>query len=750
MNDFPSKEQILDWIRENPTATGKRDIGRAFGIKGNARIELKRILKELEAEGHISKGRKRFREAGTLPPVAVLKVLAPDADGDLFAEPQSWDGDTPPPRVALVLRRSDPAVGEGDRVLAKITREADEGGPAYEGRLIRKIGSGPRKLLGIFRVQEFGGRIVPVDKKADSEWTVHPGDRNGARDGELVEGEQIGGGGRMGLPKAKVIARLGDPAAPKSVSLIAIHEHGIPDVFPEEAMHEAIRARPVALGTRDDLRHLPLITIDPSDARDHDDAIAAEADKDPSNPGGHVVWVAIADVAHYVTPGSALDREARRRGNSTYFPDRVVPMLPEQLSGDLCSLHEGVDRPCIAVRMQLAADGRKLGHSFVRGLMRSPASLSYEQAQAAVDGHLDAATEPLLDRVLRPLWAAYAAAREARAMRAPLELDLPERKIVLSDTGQVTSIQFRDRLDAHKLVEEFMILANVCAAETLEAKRRDLVYRVHEPPNPDKLDALRESVQSLGLVLAKGQVLKPQHLNRLLDEVAGGEFAETMNIAVLRSMTQAYYAPENLGHFGLNLARYAHFTSPIRRYADLIVHRALIAAHGWGKDGQTPEERTELEATAEHISQTERRSMLAERDTTDRYVAAYLSDRVGNEFAGKVSGVARFGLFVKLDETCADGLIPISRLGREYFHYDADSQTLTGERSRKVIGLGMPVTVRLEEAVPVTGGLLFELLSFDGQTMPRERLKKSAPGRRLQNKSKIQRNRSRLKAKRSR
>ncbi|WP_118137126.1 ribonuclease R [Oceanicella sp. SM1341] len=717
MAHFPSKDDILGWIRDNPGAVGKREIARAFNVKGADRIALKQLLREMQAEGAIRRDRKSFREKGALPPVSVLVLEAPDADGDLFARPQEWDGDEAPPRILFVPKKGDPGLGQGDRILARLT-PVEHAGHAFEARLIRRIGSGPRRILGLFRKTDQGGRIVPVERKSDRDWLVPHGEHAGARDGELVEGEIVGNP-RLGLPRAKVVARLGDPAAPRSVSLIAIHEHGLPVEFSEEAMAEALGAKPVTLGSREDLRHLPLLTIDPSDARDHDDAVAALPDDDPENEGGHVVWVAIADVAHYVRPGSALDREARRRGNSTYFPDRVVPMLPEELSGDLCSLHEGVDRPCIALRMVLTADGTKRSHRFTRGLMRSPASLSYEQAQAAHEGNPDEATAPLNDTAIAPLFAAYGALKAARERRQPLALDLPERRIVLSEEGEVTSVAFRDRFDAHKLIEEFMVLSNVCAAETLERRSRPLLYRAHEEPTVEKLDALREIAESCGLTLARGQVLKTATFNRLLDQAAGTDFAEMINLSVLRSQTQAYYTREAIGHFGLSLARYAHFTSPIRRYADLVVHRALISAHGWGNDGLTAEETDALEETAKHISMTERRSMEAERDTTDRYLAAFLADRVGNEFEGKVSGVTRFGLFVRLTETGADGLIPISSLGREYFHYDADAQTLTGERSRREIGLGMRATVRLAEAVPVTGGLLFELLEIEGKPAPR-------------------------------
>ncbi|XDA98293.1 ribonuclease R [Sulfitobacter sp. LCG007] len=718
MSQIPSKPEILEWIEHHPTLTAKRDIAKAFGIKGAARIDLKRVLKELEEEGHLEKRKRHYQDPDRLPPVSVLVVSAPDRDGDLHARPVEWQGEGVEPVVLLVLRASDPALAEGDRILARLT-VVKGGDHNYEARLIRRIGTNPRKILGIFRKTAEGGRIVPIDKGADKEWMVAPGATHGAKEGELVEAEQAGLAGRMGLPKARVIDRLGDPSAPRAVSLIAIHQHGIPDAFPDDVIAEADAMKPLGLKGRDDLRDLPLITIDPSDARDHDDACYAEADEDPGNAGGHVLLVAIADVAGYVAPGTALDREARKRGNSTYFPDRVVPMLPDRLSGDLCSLHEGVPRACIAVRIRIDAQGRKIAHDFHRGLMRSQASLAYEEVQDAIDGNPNDRTGPLLEPVLKPLYAAYAALVAAREERQPLDLDLPERRIVLGEDGTVKSVNFKDRLDAHRLIEEFMVLANVCAAETLIAKRMPLLFRVHEEPSPEKLDSLRETAGAAGYTLAKGQVLKTAHLNRLLDAAAGTDEAELINLSTLRSMTQAYYSPENLGHFGLALAKYAHFTSPIRRYSDLVVHRGLISAHGWGKDGLRPEDYDELEQIGQHISDTERRSMAAERDTTDRYLAAYLSERVGAELTGRISGVARFGAFVKLDETGADGLIPIRSLGREYFHFDREAGTLMGADSGTLIGIGQRVMVRLSEVVPVTGGIALELVSLEGQPVQR-------------------------------
>ncbi len=718
---MPTKDQIRQWIAENPGLLAKRDIAKAFGIKGDARIDLKRMLKELEAEGDLEVRARKFRTPGALPPVSVLLVLPPDANGDLFARPLE-DGSEDAARILVVPQKGDPALAAGDRILARLTPVAGED-HGHEARLIRRIGTNPLKLLGVFRENAEGGRIVPIDKGNDKEWRVGREFTAGARDGELVEAEQTGAR-RMGLPQARIVARLGDPNGPRAVSLIAIHQHGIPDQFPDAVIAEADRAAPAPLAKRDDLRDLPLVTIDPVDARDRDDAVYAEADTDPQNPGGHIIWVAIADVAHYVRPGSALDREARKRGNSSYFPDRVVPMLPDVLSGDLCSLHENVDRACLAVRMRLDAHGGKISHRFVRGLMRSQGSLNYRQMQDAVEGRPDAVTAPLLDRVIRPLYAAYAALKTSRTARQPLELDLPERKIVLSDDGRVLSVAFRDRLDAHKLIEEFMVLANVAAAEELIRLKRPLLFRVHEEPSPQKLDSLREVAEASGFTLAKGQVLKTAHLNRLLEQAEGTEFDELMNVSTLRSMTQAYYNAENFGHFGLALRNYAHFTSPIRRYSDLIVHRALIAGHGWGDDGLSAWDVENLDETAKLISDTERRSMMAERDTTDRYLAAFLADRVGNECTGRISGVQRFGLFVKLDETGADGLVPIRAVGREFFHYDADRQTLMGSDTGVTIGIGQRVTVRLAEAVPMTGGLMLELLTLDGQTLPNGRSSK--------------------------
>ena len=502
----------------------------------------------------------------------------------------------------------------------------------------------------------------------------------------------------------------------------------------------------MTLEGREDLRSIPLITIDPPDARDHDDACYARLDDDLENRGGHVIWVAIADVAHYVRSETALDEEALNRGNSTYFPDRVSPMLPENLCADLCSLHEGVDRYCIAVQMKINANGEKLSHSFHRGLMRSAGSFSYEQVQSAFDEKPHDVPEDMVKNVVKPIYAAYRALSSARDKRQPLAFDLPERHIELDDTGKVSSVKFKDRIDSNRLIEEFMVLANVAAAETLLAKKTSLLFRVHKEPEKEKLDALRKTAQSSGLTLTKGQILKTSHINALLNAARDSDHSELINMFTLRAMTQAYYSPDNIGHFGLGLRYYAHFTSPIRRYADLIVHRALITAHGWGDDGLHDAELERLNETAEHISNTERRSMAAERDTVDRYLAAYFSERKGTDFTGCISGVVKFGVFIRLDETGAEGLVPVRTIAREFFHFDKSANTLRGSESGFVLTLGQRVLVRLAETAAESGGITFDLLEVEGNGLPsvdesRQFLRKAKRGKSKTGRVKVSRNR---------
>ena len=712
---LPSKQDILDFLASTTGEAYKREVARAFGVKGGDRIALKELLREMAEDGLIAGSRRKLSRPGVLPPVTVLEITARDRDGEYVARPATWDEEHgPPPRILMVESRREtaPPAGIGDRVLARINALDAEAGYPYQAHTIKKLPRmAGRSLLGIFRaLPGSAGVIDPVDRKQLREWPVPRGSTGDAENGELVRFE-LARSGRFGVQGARVTKRLGSPSEQRATSLIAIHAHGIPDVFPQAALEEAEAATEPDLKRREDLRHLPLVTIDPVDARDHDDAVWAEPDPDPKNRGGYVVIVAIADVSAYVRHGSALDKEARKRGNSVYFPDRVVPMLPERISNDLCSLKQGEARACLAVRMVFDKDGRKLGHRFYRGLMRSAASLTYEQAQAAIDGRTDETTGPLLDTVLRPLWGAYAALEIARNERGPLDLDLPERKILLDEEGRVRDVVSPPRLDGHRLIEEFMIAANVAAAETLEAKRSPLIYRVHDAPSKEKLLALGEFLATIGQKLPKAGVLKPAQFNRILADTRATPTAELVGEVVLRSQAQAVYSANNFGHFGLNLRRYAHFTSPIRRYADLIVHRALVRSLGFGSDGLTDAEMGELDEIAQAISDTERRAMAAERETADRLIAAHLADRIGASFTARVSGLVRSGLFVRLAETGADGFVPASGIGREYFYHDEVRQALVGEDSGLAYRLGDPVEVRLVEAIPTAGALRFEMLS---------------------------------------
>ena len=707
------RERVLEFIAEHPERATKRDIARAFDLKGDDRIALKHMLKELQGEGALEKSGKRLHEPGSLPSVTILNVTGRDRDGGLVGEPaEERLGEV---RVRILPGRGSKAAvpGVGDRVLVRTSRDGDE----WTARVMKVVSKRPRTSLGVYRERGDGGVVEPVDRRGDL-LTVAAGDEGGARDGDLVEVDGIGGT-RHGPGRGRVREVLGSVASERAVSMIAIHALGIPHVFPNEVVEaaEAVRAiTPDRMGEREDWRHLPLVTIDPATAKDHDDAVMGEADPDDAaNPGGVIATVAIADVAAYVAPGGALDVEARKRGNSVYFPDRVVPMLPERISNDLCSLRPNEDRPALAVRMVFAADGTKRRHSFHRVLMRSPAKLAYEEAQAAFDGGKpDAARDhaDTLDRLL----ATYRVMLKGRERREPLEIDVPERRLRLHEDGTVAGVEVPPRLLAHKLIEEFMVQANVCAAETLESKRTALIYRTHEPPALAKVESLREFLRSLEIGLSKG-VVRTADLNAILRRVADGDHAELVNQVVLRSQSQAEYNPDNLGHFGLNLARYAHFTSPIRRYADLVVHRALIAALGLGEGGMMVAEIATLPDTAEHISMTERRAMQAERDTTARLIAAFLSEKVGASFTGRVSGVTRAGLFVTLDDTGADGFVPAATLGDEFFAHDESQHALVGADTGLGFQLGDTIEVRLVEAAPVAGALRFEALS-DPKAMP--------------------------------
>jgi len=706
---FPTREQILDFLRSREDTVGKREIARAFHITGDDRVRLKELLQDMAEDGQLEKRRgRRMRAPGAaLPGVAVLRIVAIDGEGEAIAQPIRWEEDAPPPRITMAAEdRGKGALAVGDRVLARL-QENEDG--SWTGRTMRRLESqADLRVVGVFRRGRDGqARILPADKRARDTWPVREGDTGGAKDGELVEA-LVEASDRLGPRRTVVTARYGDAEDPRSISLIAIHAAGIPTEFRPKAVAQAEAARPAGLDGRVDLRQVPLVTIDGADARDFDDAVWAEPD--PEHPGGWHLIVAIADVAHYVPPGSPLDRDAFERGNSCYFPDRVVPMLPEALSNGLCSLRPDEDRACLAADLWIDAQGRLKRHRFRRGLMRSAARLTYEQVQAARNGQPDELTGPLLEPVIAPLYGAYEALLAAREKRGTLELDLPERKVQLGEDGRVASIGIRPRLDSHKLIEEFMIAANVAAAETLSDRGMPALYRVHDQPDRARVEALKEFLAPLGYSLSLGQVMRPRVFGQILARAAGRPEEAMVNEMVLRAQAQAVYSPENIGHFGLALPRYAHFTSPIRRYADLTVHRGLIRLLGLGGDGATEDELSRLDEIGTHISVTERRAAQAERDAVDRYMASWLSDRIGAIMPGRIGGVAKFGLFVKLDESGADGLVPISTLPDDYYDYDEAQHALIGRRWNRVFRLGARVRVRVTEADPLTGSTVFALI----------------------------------------
>ncbi|MFK7839586.1 MAG: ribonuclease R [Bdellovibrionales bacterium] len=708
--------EILKFIRSSKKPVTKREVARAFGIKGGEnRVALKQILKKLEKDSVITKQPGGvYTVPDGLPSVSVVRISEISSDGEMYAQLVDWNFDVQgeQPKIEIVPdKKSFAKLKEDSRALVRLSRQSDGKNPDwYEARIIKAIDDSQDKgqVMGMLRYSKNGPFLAPADKKAKFEFDVNPGDLNGAKEGDLIVGEVLPSRG-LKRKRVKVVEVLGKEGDPKAISLISLHEAGIKEAFPEAVIQGAQNLKVPELKKREDLRDIPLVTIDGADARDFDDAVYAERQDD----GGFHLIVAIADVAHYVKHDSALDDEAQRRGNSTYFPDRVVPMLPEALSNDLCSLRPNENRACMVCHMWVDAAGKLNRYKFTRGLMRSAARLIYEQVQAARDGMTDDLTRPLMERVINPLYEAYAVLDEARNKRGALDLDLPERRVVINDNGDMTGVVTRDRLDAHKLIEEFMILANVAAASALEDKRDPklypCVYRIHDKPSLDKLEAVREFVESFGISMPKGPVAEPRQINNVLKQAAKLDYSHLISQVILRSQSQAVYHTQNVGHFGLALSKYAHFTSPIRRYADLMVHRSLIKAYGLGDGGIDEAEIARIDEIAEHISTTERTSMVAERNAVDRFTAAYLSEHIGATFEGRINGVTRFGLFVTLNESGADGIVPMRSLKNDFYDHDEDQHALVGKRTGNIYRMGASVTVKLKEADGLTGSTVLEM-----------------------------------------
>src|SRR5215213_9058746 len=534
---LPSRQQILDFIASSDAPAGKREIARAFGLSAQDKVALKALLHDMADEGLIDSSPGRaFHRAGGVPKVTVLRVVDIDESGTAWAVPERWEADLPEPRLRVLERKGrGSALGVGDRLLAR----TEQRGNGYAAHPMKKLMKGSELVLGVVHREAQGFWLRPVEKKERRELAIS--DVGPAQAGDLVLAEKVGRPPRL---TARVSQVLGDPFAPRSFSLIAIHKHGIPHEFPDHVIQEAERVARLDLGPREDLTQLPIVAIDPADARDHDDAVWAAPDDDPANAGGWKAIVAIADVSFYVRPDSELDREARARGNSVYFPDRVVPMLPEELSADICSLKAGQVRAAMACHLVISKAGDLKSWRFTRAKICVAANIAYEDAQAAIDAVEEerievssptcsmppiagAVPREIVDHALKPLWGAWRALLAARNKREPLELDIPERRVTLDEKGRITSIAPRDRLDAHRLVEDFMIAANVAAARALEAKKAPVMYRVHEPPSRDKLVALKDYVATFGIEFALGQVIKPGIFNRIIERLGDGPDANS-------------------------------------------------------------------------------------------------------------------------------------------------------------------------------------------------------------------------------
>ena len=712
--NLPSSDQVMDFITATNKPAGKREIAKHFGLNGQQKIALKALLKDMADEGLIdSTPGGAYHKMGGVPKVTVLKIVEIDGNQPI-AVPEKWEADNAVPRLRVIERGRKGALGVGDRILAR-TEEAGKGWTAHP---IKKLERAADMLLGVVEKGDHERLwLAPVDKKVRYSTLIK--DAGDAKPGDLVLAEPSSSKGKT---TATVTEILGDPLAPRAFSLIALHKYDIPIAFASAALTEAETAArmPIAGKYREDLRDLSIIAIDPADARDHDDAIWAAPDNDPHNKGGYKAVVAIADVSFYVRPGGDIDRAARKRGNSVYFPDRVVPMLPEILSADVCSLKQDQDRAAIACHLVIDARGKIKSWRFTRAVVKLTANIAYEDAQK----QYDAIQSDFAKTTLKPLWDCWKLLAKARNARGPLELDLPERQIEIDDKGQVTGVKVRERLDVHRLVEDFMIAANVAAARALEVKKAPTVYRVHDVPAREKLVAFKDFLFSLDIKFALGQVITPSIFNNIMAKITDEEKSPLVTQQVLRSQTQASYTPDNAGHFGLALGSYAHFTSPIRRYADLLVHRALVDAYGLegskpsdsaipATSGLSEADKNNLGTISEAISGYERRAMKAEWETIDRYVAAYLSKKIGEIHKVRITGVQSFGFFVTVDEIGGDGLVPAASLGKEYFVYDEAAQTLTGEKSGESFYVGRKLDMRLVEANPISGALKFELPGGD-------------------------------------
>jgi ribonuclease R len=684
---FPTPQEILEFMKSSPQKVGKREIARAFGVKGQDQFKLKKLLRDMGTEGVIKRGHKKALRSEKQLPLATLVEVSPELtpEGEVLLTPIDMKDDRLP---ILLTEQGRTRVNPGDRLLVRLKRHKDG---YYTATLLKKMVEKSSTFVGVIIESRGQLYLQPCDRKRQDDLSpLEP--QATVKKGDLVFAELTG------KKQAKILDVLGSFDDPHTISLISIYEEGIPHEFPTSVLEEAEKVRTLTFEGREDLKSIPFVTIDGEDARDFDDAIWAHEDPDE---GWHLM-VAIADVSYYVKPGSDLDKEAYLRGNSVYFPDRVVPMLPEVLSNDLCSLRPKEDKACFAVHLWLDSKGRLKRYSFVRGVMQSVERLTYGQVQLAMDGSPDSQTKPLLNTITS-LYKAYALLKRAREFRGTLDLELPERQVILAEDGHISDIHPRPRLDSHRLVEEFMILANVAAAQQLESLKAPCIYRIHDVPNPEKIFVFRELVEGLGFSFPKSQAVTPQAFLHLLKAAHGTPHEALISQLALRTQSQALYHPENIGHFGLSLKKYSHFTSPIRRYADIIVHRSLIAALSLGDDGLPKE--VNLNEIGEQVSFTERRAASAERAATERYIAAFLKDKIGQTFKGRIGGLTPFGFFVTLEDSGAQGLISVASLTDDFYTYEERKHRFIGRRRKRVYTLGDSLIVMLTKVDTLTNSI---------------------------------------------
>ena len=694
-----TSDDILHYIESFENGITRHVLARAFDIKGTSRIFLKNTIRDLMELGLIRKSNGKYfkNNKGELVIVEIVEI---NKSGTITGIPTAQLFTDKSEKITIEPIEKTRKFGKsirlivGNRALVQV-RKADNKLFGKFIQLIENLDS--KRVIGEFRSDNKGAWLVPSDKKIRETYAIAGEFTMNAVNGDIVVAN-VTINPRTRRIIAEVVEVIGKLSDPSVISLIAIYDNHIPNKFSHEAIKLADTAQPASIKGREDLRHIPFVTIDGEDARDFDDAVWAEPDLTPGNPGGWHAMVAIADVAHYVLPGDALDVEAKERGNSVYFPDRVVPMLPESLSNGLCSLRPNEDRAAIAVHLNINQSGKTIGFKFVRCLIKSSARMTYNQVQKLKDANQ--LKEPLVS-----LYGVYDSLMNFRHQRGTLELDIPEKYIALNAKGTIESVSLRERFDSHKLIEELMIAANVAAAKLLSQKAVPCMYRIHDKPDLTKIASLKTFLKGTSIKPPSSLEPNQKELNKVIEQAKDTKYADVISELVLRSQCQAEYSPNNIGHFGLNLSQYAHFTSPIRRYSDTLVHRGIITAMEFGIDGLNTKHPVDFKAIGQHLGLTERRAAIAERDTKDRMVAAFMVSKVGETFTARISTVTGFGLFAIIDQYAATGLIHISKLKGDYFTFDEDRRRLFGRRGKQSFQMGDMISVKVEGANPLTGSI---------------------------------------------